>query len=444
MKPIKYMIIIVLVIAILLSCDDKKTRPSPTEYDVLSTNMDVNLIIATDLHYLSPELVEKGEFFMNLYQTGDGKQMNYIDEITDAFIEDVINEQPDGLILSGDLTFNGERKSHDDLVEKLQKVEENGIPVMVIPGNHDINNYYASGFAKNSSYTVETIDDGDFRELYGPFGFQESVYQDPNSLSYVTALTEDTWLFMIDSSRYKNNNARLKSDATGAISRNSVEWLKDCLEEAKTRGITSVTVMHHNLLNHNELFQAGFTIDNSVDVVEVLKEYNMKVNLSGHIHAQHIAKDSTKTIYDIVTSALSVYPIQYGRIHIASQKDFTYETKSVDVETWAKENRITNPDLLNFEEYSYQFFYNHAYNQTKRWLRELEFTDAEMESMADVIGEFNTAFFSGTVNTKQDELLASEGYGYWQKAEGQFMKLYLDSVLLSPVKDENKLHILLQ
>ena len=61
-----------------------------------------------------------------------------------------------------------------------------------------------------------------------------------------------------------------------------------------------------------------------------------------------------------------------------------------------------------------------------------------IDRMAKVVGEFNVAFFSGTVNTKQDELLASEGYKYWQKAEGQFIKLYLDSVLLN-----KRLHILL-
>ena len=84
-----------------------------------------------------PPIVEKGEVFAKVYLSGDGKQMNYMSEIPDAFIEDVIKEQPDGFILSGDLTFNGEKKSHDDLAEKLKKVEKSGVPVMVIPGNHD-------------------------------------------------------------------------------------------------------------------------------------------------------------------------------------------------------------------------------------------------------------------------------------------------------------------
>ena len=50
--------------------------------------------------------------------------MNSIAEITDAFIEEVINRQPDRLILSGDLTFNGEEKSHEELAMKFLKSRE--------------------------------------------------------------------------------------------------------------------------------------------------------------------------------------------------------------------------------------------------------------------------------------------------------------------------------
>ena len=45
--------------------------------------------------------------------------MNSIAKITDAFIEEVTKRQPDGLILSGDLTLNEEKKSHEELVTKF-------------------------------------------------------------------------------------------------------------------------------------------------------------------------------------------------------------------------------------------------------------------------------------------------------------------------------------
>ena len=41
------------------------------------------------------------------------------------------------LILSGDLTNNGEKESHIDIAEKLKEIEKNGTAVYVIPGNHE-------------------------------------------------------------------------------------------------------------------------------------------------------------------------------------------------------------------------------------------------------------------------------------------------------------------
>ena len=58
--------------------------------------------------------------------------MEYCEEVTDAFIRQVIEEMPDALILSGDLTFNGEKASHVALAEKLSTIENAGIPVFPV------------------------------------------------------------------------------------------------------------------------------------------------------------------------------------------------------------------------------------------------------------------------------------------------------------------------
>lgn len=48
------------------------------------------LFVASDLHYLSPELTDNGEYFNNLIENGDGKAMGFCEDITDAFIRQVI------------------------------------------------------------------------------------------------------------------------------------------------------------------------------------------------------------------------------------------------------------------------------------------------------------------------------------------------------------------
>lgn len=62
----------------------------------------IHIVQATDLHYLSSQLTDDGDFFTNLVEDADGKNMLYIEEITEAFVTDMIAEQPEILILSGD------------------------------------------------------------------------------------------------------------------------------------------------------------------------------------------------------------------------------------------------------------------------------------------------------------------------------------------------------
>ena len=441
MRKIKLSVLICF-IALLVGCTGETVDIS-TAVEVLSKGSPVNLIVATDIHFLSPEIVEDGQRFEEMYLNSDGKQVNYINEITDAFIDEVIEKNPNGLILSGDLTFNGEKYSHEGLANKLKKVKEKGIPVMVIPGNHDVNNYNAFGYTKDSVYSVDRISEDDFKEIYGEFGFDNAISRDKNSLSYVSAISEDLWVIMIDTNKYKNNGPAKPSQASGEIGKETYKWLERCLEEAKSRGITPITVMHHNLLKHNEAIYKGYTLDNSQQVTSLLNKYNVKLNLSGHIHAQNIAKTQIEnnTIYDIATSSLSVYTNQYGVVEFLPDKSISYNTTPIDVESWARDNSITDKNLLNFKKYSYDFFRTNGYDKALNSLNKYELTNEEIKLMAETVADLNPHYFSGTVHLIYKDMIDGEGYKLWEKYSNISLGSYVNSILKQPIKDENNIVI---
>ena len=105
------------------------------------------IVIMTDIHYMAPSLTDMGEGFQNMVEHGDGKLTNYIWEITDAAFEEIKLLTPDVLVITGDLTLQGEKESHEALAQKLDEVEKSGIEVVVMPGNHDINNPSASSYS---------------------------------------------------------------------------------------------------------------------------------------------------------------------------------------------------------------------------------------------------------------------------------------------------------
>ena len=102
------------------------------------------LILATDLHYQSALAGDGGEAFRLFVERSDGKVVQYLPELLEAFLDEVIEERPSALVLSGDITMNGERLNHEELAARLKRVQDAGIQVLVIPGNHDINNHDAS------------------------------------------------------------------------------------------------------------------------------------------------------------------------------------------------------------------------------------------------------------------------------------------------------------
>lgn len=164
------------------------------------------IVLMTDIHYLADSLTDKGEEFQYMVEHGDGKLTNYVWEITDAAFEQVEALSPDVIILSGDLTLNGEKESHKELAKKLEQVEKDGIQVVVIPGNHDINNRNAASFDGRSRQMAEAVSANEFAEIYNDFGYDEALSRDPASLSYTYDLGPDMRLLMLDSCQYSPTN----------------------------------------------------------------------------------------------------------------------------------------------------------------------------------------------------------------------------------------------
>ena len=62
----------------------------------------VKIITGTDLHFISPRIMDKGPAILKVTEGGDGKVTHYTPEITAAFFEEVIAAKPEVLLLSGD------------------------------------------------------------------------------------------------------------------------------------------------------------------------------------------------------------------------------------------------------------------------------------------------------------------------------------------------------
>ena len=414
--------------------EKEKTVDSSTDAEWIE-----NIMLATDIHYFSDSLTDGGPRFQEMVEYGDGKVVTYIDQITDAFLDEVVKQHPDALVLSGDLTLNGEKASHKDLAEKLHRVENHGIPVLVIPGNHDINNHQAARYKGEERLPAEYTTPAEFRQIYRAFGYDEAASEDPNSLSYLYELDEHPWLLMIDSCQYSPVNK-----VGGAVSEATYEWVEQQLEAAWDAGVEIIPVAHHNLLDESEIYVDECTIEHSEQFIDLLETWDVPLFLSGHLHVQHCKRsEDNRGIWEMVTASLATPSCKYAILTYRDDRSFLYRTQSLDVEAWAKKNQCTEEDLLNFKQFQTPFLRRVFYNQAIASLNEVpELTDSEREQMAQLYSLLKFHYYQGTAYQVQELVRNDPAYELWQEdgmatQQGEYFRYILED----GKRDYNRLEV---
>ena len=374
--------------------------------------------VASDLHYIAPSLTDRGALFTAVAENGDGKLILYSEEILEAFTEEMLRLRPDALILSGDLSFNGEYESLAALTEKLARIEAGGTRVLVIPGNHDVNNYRSAGYSGESFYFVDDCSPAEFRELFADFGYDEALSLDEGSGSYVAELRADLRVLMLDT-----NSVRIN-----AFPEESLAWLEDQLGDAQSSGARVLAVCHQNLLMHNEQFIAGYRVSNAAAICELLERYGILASLSGHMHIQHLSRGAFP---ELLSSSLALPPNRYG-VLCWDGESLRYEAASVDVERWARESGQTDESLLRFSETARDFFWQIAYRQAADRYADGSLPSGDVERLAALFADTNLAYFTGE---RVDRAALAEGIEYWKTLDEGFHFSYLESILNDPGED---------
>lgn len=381
----------------------------------------IRLLVATDLHYIAPELTDGGVAFQTLVDSADGKTTAYCEALTEAFIQTVLEEAPDGVLLTGDLSFNGERISHEALAEKLARLEAAGIPVYVLPGNHDLNNASARRFVKETAYLTESVSGAEFGEIYSAFGYEDALARDEHSLSYMAELAPGLRLLMVDA------NTEVYP---GGVREETLRWVEEQLRTAQEEGVTVLAASHQNLLAHSSLLSQGFVMENARALLALYETYGVPVNFSGHIHMQHTGQ-SEAGLREIATASMAVTPGCYAAVTLTDGV-LSYESIPVDVEAWAEVSGVEDPNLLRFSVWAEEYFLLTARNQA---LQELGEDTPDAEAMADFFAAANLAYFTGRGNT-----FVWEGplYERWQERQS-FLSLYIQSMTADEGTDHTAL-----
>ena len=422
--------------------ETRETSPDDSE-----TFVQQKIIVATDIHYLAEKLAgNRCQSFMSSVETGDGRVLQYGWEILDAFIDDVVEQKPDLVVLTGDLTMNGEKQSHEELAQKLETLTDNGIEVAVIPGNHDINNPYARKFTSDGTVKTDSITADEFRQIYADYGYVAADSRDPASLSYLYKLDDYYWLLMLDSCQYDPVNR-----VGGMIRRETYDWMEKQLEAAWEEGAQVITVSHHNLLDQSGVsreFYDDCTIEHNEEMIRMLYDYDVRLHLSGHLHLQHYKEDEDNGISEIVTGSLVMAPCHYGVLKIWNSGDIEYNADSVDVDGWARRNSYRNRDLADFKTFSENFLSQVTYRNAVLDLRKhtlerkLFFSDEKIDEMARFYAKLCVYYYGGRMFEIADTVQDEKAYEYWDAIDYvSDLSDFLRNILEDDAKDFSHLTV---
>ena len=309
----------------------------------------LKIAVMSDDHYLSPSMIRDTADYTTALNS-DRKMFAESDAILRTMLDAVRQDKPDVLLISGDLTKDGEQECHKALAKALQQLQRDvpGLKVYVINGNHDIRNADALNFntADGKAVPATRTDPEDFKRIY------DFIYSDPTviatytppagkeagGLSYVARPADGYTLVVIDTGRYSSDNTstgKNEHETSGAISADLEQWVIDQIKAAKARGDVVLGMQHHGLVAHFDVQPTILPMYLVNDYERLSQEYadaGMSVMFTGHSHAVDIASATTvagNTIYDIETGSGLTYPSPLRFVELRRSADATVVSTGV-------------------------------------------------------------------------------------------------------------------
>jgi len=284
------------------------------------------VVVLSDTHVMGPDLlVSDGTAWQN-HLASSRKLLDYSVPIFDELIERLKVSKPDMVLLTGDLTKDGEAVSHAYVVKKLDELVAASpqTKVYVIPGNHDRGTGNAMYYDGSTKTDAEVYDDDAFATAYAQYGYGSESVRDAASLSYACEPFDGLVLIGIDSK-------------DGSLSETTMDWVCGQAEAAREAGKQVVALMHHALIPHitnSDMLFSSSAVDDHDRLRNLFVAAGIKVVLTGHFHTSDIAKDFndalTDSIYDVATGSTVSYPCDYRVMTLSSDfLEVGIETESV-------------------------------------------------------------------------------------------------------------------
>ncbi len=165
---------------------------------MITEDLNTEFWVISDTHLIAKSLHDEGQAFSQMQKTSQGKDLYYQETALTAFMRMAQRKKP-ATIITGDITFNGERVSAEKFAEIFKPLKHT--QVLVLPGNHDIFDGWAREFRGKKQFYAGEISPMFWRSIFAK-SYRQAFNTNDSSLAYSVQLNPQYFLILADSNIY--------------------------------------------------------------------------------------------------------------------------------------------------------------------------------------------------------------------------------------------------
>ncbi|MCB1671866.1 MAG: metallophosphoesterase [Gammaproteobacteria bacterium] len=181
----------------------------------------------------------------------------FVPQVAEALLQTIPDLAPDAIVVSGDLTQRAKRHQFEEARAFFARLAP--IPLLVIPGNHDVPLYRI------------------YERLVNPHGlYREIICDDLNPVLEVGNVV----LVGLDST------APRRSISNGRIYKDQLQHVQKTLENVPADKVRIVVAHHHFAPGHDRVIDIG--MPKTRRAIECFVDHRVEMILGGHLHRAYI------------------------------------------------------------------------------------------------------------------------------------------------------------
>ena len=339
--------------------------------------------VITDTHYFAKSLSASGDAYEEFM---DFEQKCYAETpyINDAVFDYLASQtETDTILIAGDLSFNGEKASHEEFSEKLKALKNTGKKIFVVTAGHDIEEYPFE-YTYDGRQTVEGVKFFDLYDYYREFGYDDAISFYKENLSYVAQLSDGIRLLVLcnDSAEKKNI----------AYSDELLAWAKEQMDKAKEDGQMMFAMEHYPVLPGQPVLSLipDARQKESKKLYTLLADNGVHLIFTGHMHNQSINKvitDNGNVFYDVCTGSLIGCPAYMRLCTVEKSSVITVNSVAVPDFEWDTNGVSCKVYLRNQFERMIRTIIGSMQNDPSRFLRKFGKDNPKLHKIVSFVGK---------------------------------------------------------